>query len=113
VFDALASAKEPRRCTAVQQAPPLLEARLSPAGGDLKPAFVVAMIDHIDARPLLGEFSSTAAGAGRNSYSGNSSLGVGGQLGIHNQNNYTYESRPKEDLSVWLYRPDWHWMQLF
>jgi hypothetical protein len=39
----------------------LLESRLLPAGSDLKRTFVVAMLDHIDAGWLLGEFSSTGA----------------------------------------------------
>jgi hypothetical protein len=39
----------------------LLESRLLLAGSDLKRAFVVAVLDHIDAGWLLGEFSSTAA----------------------------------------------------
>ena len=39
----------------------VLESRLLPAGTDLKRAFVMAMLNHIDAGWLLGEFSSTGA----------------------------------------------------
>ena len=38
--------------------PGLLEARLLPPGTDLKRAFVVAMLEWIDAGWTLGEFSS-------------------------------------------------------
>jgi hypothetical protein len=39
----------------------LLESRPLPAGSDLKRTFIIAMLDHIDAGWLLGEFSSTGA----------------------------------------------------
>lgn len=60
VFDALESAKEPRWYT-INMHGALLESRLLPAGSDLKRAFVAAMLDHIDAGWLRGEFSWTGA----------------------------------------------------
>ena len=61
VFDALEPAKEPRWYTVRNMHGAVLESRLLPAGTDLKRAFVMAMLNHIDAGWLLGEFSSTGA----------------------------------------------------
>ena len=61
VFDALEPSKEPRWYTVRNMHGALLESRLLPAGSDLKRTFLVAMLDHIDAGRLLGEFSSTGA----------------------------------------------------
>ena len=61
VFDTLEPAKEPRWYIVRNMHGALLESRLLPAGCDLKRTFVVAMLNHIDAGWLLGEFSSTGA----------------------------------------------------
>lgn len=58
VHDPLEPTKEPRWYTVRNMHGALLESRLLPAGGDLKRAFVVAMLDWIDAGWNIGEFSS-------------------------------------------------------
>jgi hypothetical protein len=60
VFDPLEPTREPRWYTVRNMHGALIEARLLPAGSDLKRAFVVAMLEHIDAGWALGEFTSAA-----------------------------------------------------
>lgn len=57
-FDSLEATQEPRWYTTRNMHGALLEARLLPPGSDLKRAFVLAMLEHIDAGWQLGEFSS-------------------------------------------------------
>ena len=58
VFDPLEPTKEPRWYEVRNMHRGLLEARLLPAGADLKRVFVAAMLEWIDAGWQLGEFSS-------------------------------------------------------
>jgi hypothetical protein len=58
VYDPLEPTKEPRWYTIRNMHGALLESRPLPAGCDLKRAFVVAMLEHIDAGWQLGEFGS-------------------------------------------------------
>jgi hypothetical protein len=60
VFDPLESTKEPRWYEVRNMHRALLEARLLPAGTELKRAFLAAMLEWIDAGWQLGEFSSTS-----------------------------------------------------
>ena len=60
VFDPLEPTKERRWYTVRNMHGALIEARLLPAGSDLKRAFVLALLEHIDAGWTLGEFSSVA-----------------------------------------------------
>ena len=57
-FDPLEPTKEPRWYEVRDMHNRLLEHRLLPAGSDLKRAFVMAMLEHIDAGWQLGEFGS-------------------------------------------------------
>jgi hypothetical protein len=58
VYDPLELTKEPRWYVVRGVHGAVLECRLLPAGTDLKRAFVVAMLGHIDAGWQLGEFGS-------------------------------------------------------
>jgi hypothetical protein len=58
VFDPLEPTKEPRWYEVRNMHRGLFEARLLPAGTDLKRAFVAAMLEWIDVGWTLGEFSS-------------------------------------------------------
>jgi hypothetical protein len=58
VFDSLEPTKEPCWYEVRNMHRGLLEARLLPAGTDLKRSFVAAMLEWIDAGWKLGEFSS-------------------------------------------------------
>jgi hypothetical protein len=60
VYDPLLPTKEPRWYVVRNMHRALLESRLLPPGVDLKRAFVVAMLEWIDAGWEFGEFSSTA-----------------------------------------------------
>lgn len=61
VFDPLEPTAEPRWLTVRNMHGALLESRLLPSGCDLKRAFVIALLEWIDAGWQLGEFSSTGA----------------------------------------------------
>jgi hypothetical protein len=56
VYDPLLPTTEPRWYTVRNMHGALLESRLLAPGADLKRAFVVAMLEHIDAGWQLGEF---------------------------------------------------------
>ena len=58
VFDPLEISKEPRWYTVRNIHRKLIETRPLPAGSDLKRAFVVAMLEWIDAGWAIAEFSS-------------------------------------------------------
>jgi hypothetical protein len=58
VFDPLEPTNEPRWYIVRNMHQAVLEARRLDTGADLKRAFVAAMLEHIDAGWILGEFSS-------------------------------------------------------